>query len=68
MSLIDCDRYVDTSLMDVDVHPRHVRVVIKGHVLQLVLPAPVRADQAVARRSLASGDLVIEMPTVNSLE
>lgn len=54
--------------MDVDVHPRHVRVVIKGHVLQLVLPAPVRADQAVARRSLASGDLVIEMPTVNSLE
>lgn len=50
--------------MDVDVHPNHVRVLIKGQLLQLVLPAEVAVDQARCLRSQASGDLVVTMPTV----
>ena len=57
-------RYMDTSLLDVDVHPTHLRVLIKGQLLQLVLPTEVRSDQSVAQRSQASGDLVVTMPTV----
>lgn len=29
---------MDTSLIDLDVQPTYVRIVVKGHVLQLVLP------------------------------
>lgn len=57
-------RYVDTSLLEVDVQPTFVRVIIKGELLQLVLPEEVQSDRAVAQRSLASGDLVITMPVV----
>ena len=56
---------MDTSLLDVDVQPTYVRVTIKGELLQLVLPAEVHSDQSVAQRSLASGDLIVTMPTVN---
>lgn len=56
---------MDTSLIDVDVQPTFVRVVIKGKLLQLVLSAEVQSDRSVAQRSLASGDLVVTMPTVS---
>lgn len=57
---------MDTSLLDVDVQPTFVRVTIKGQLLQLTLPTEVSTDRAVAQRSLASGDLVITMPTVKT--
>ena len=60
-------RYVDTSLLEVDVQPTFVRVVVKGEPLQLVLPEEVQSDRAVAQRSLASGDLVVTMPVVITL-
>lgn len=56
---------MDTSLLDVDVQPTFVRVTIKGKLLQLVLSAEVQSDRSVALRSLASGDLVVTMPTVS---
>lgn len=55
---------MDTSLIDVDVQPTYVKVLVKGHLLQLVLPAEVRPDQAQAKRSLATGSLVVTMPRV----
>lgn len=57
-------RHVDTSLVDIDVQPTYIRALVKGRLLQLVLPAEVQTDQSVAQRSMATGHLVITMPTV----
>lgn len=35
-------RYLDTSLIDVDVQPYLVRILVKGKLLQLHLPSEVR--------------------------
>ena len=61
-------KYVDTSLIDADVRPRHVRVTIKGKVLQLMLPAEVSTDNAVCQRSKTTGSLVLTMPRVAPLQ
>jgi protein TilB len=58
---------MDTSLIDVDIQPTFVRVIIKGKLLQLVLSTEVQSDRSVAQRSLASGDLVVTMPMVGPL-
>ncbi|EFX68522.1 hypothetical protein DAPPUDRAFT_330020 [Daphnia pulex] len=60
-------KYMDTSLIDVDVQPTFVRVIIKGKLLQLVLSTEVQSDRSVAQRSLASGDLVVTMPMVKDV-
>ena len=55
---------MDTSLLDVDVQPKYVRVTLKGKVLQLVLPEDVASDSSTAKRSQTTGHLVITMPKV----
>jgi protein TilB len=35
-------KYLDTSLIKADVQPRLARLIIKGRLLQLVLPVEVR--------------------------
>lgn len=35
-------RYLDTSLIKADVRPTFVRLLIKGRLLQLLLPAEVK--------------------------
>ncbi|XP_008563402.1 PREDICTED: protein tilB homolog, partial [Galeopterus variegatus] len=57
-------RYMDTSLIDVDVQPTYVRVMVKGKPFQLVLPAEVKPDSSSAKRSQTTGHLVICMPKV----
>ncbi|XP_069931606.1 dynein axonemal assembly factor 11 isoform X5 [Oryctolagus cuniculus] len=57
-------RYMDTSLIDVDVQPTYVRVMVKGKPFQLVLPAEVRPDSSSAKRSQTTGHLVVCMPKV----
>eukprot|EP00887_Chlorella_sp_A99_P007514 scaffold2.g7514.t1 len=59
---VDVGRYLDTSLIEADVQPTAVRLLIKGRLLQLLLPAEVRPDGATARRSRATGRLVLTMP------
>ncbi|KAB0405163.1 hypothetical protein E2I00_015292, partial [Balaenoptera physalus] len=60
-------RYMDTSLIDVDVQPTYVRVMVKGKPFQLVLPAEVKPDSSSARRAQTTGHLVVYMPKVGSL-
>ncbi|XP_008981497.2 dynein axonemal assembly factor 11 isoform X2 [Callithrix jacchus] len=60
-------KYMDTSLIDVDVQPTYVRVMIKGKPFQLVLPAEVRPDSSSAKRSQTTGHLVICMPKVGEV-
>jgi len=48
--------------VELDVRPRFVRVFARGSLLCARLPARVDRERATARRSLASGKLVVEMP------
>lgn len=54
--------YLDTSLIDCDVHPDQVCIVIKNKMLRLSTPAKVRSDAAGCQRSLVTGDLKVTMP------
>ncbi|XP_069815921.1 dynein axonemal assembly factor 11 isoform X2 [Dendropsophus ebraccatus] len=55
-------RYMDTSLVDVDVQPGYVRVLVKNKPFQLVLPEEVKPDSSSAKRSQTTGHLVVTMP------
>ena len=65
-ALISFVRHLDTSLCDVDVQPTHVKVTLKGKVLQLVLPEEVKSDSSTAQRSQITGHLLITMPKVSA--
>ncbi|XP_066434878.1 dynein axonemal assembly factor 11 isoform X2 [Eleutherodactylus coqui] len=60
-------RHLDTSLVDVDVHPNYVRVLVKNKAFQLVLPEEVKPDSSSARRSQTTGHLVVTMPKASEL-
>ncbi|NWX04672.1 TILB protein, partial [Caloenas nicobarica] len=55
-------RHLDTSLLDVDVQPTYIRVLVKGKPFQLVLPEEVKPDSSSAKRSQTTGHLVVSMP------
>jgi len=61
-------RHLDSSLMDVDVHPTYVSVIIKSKVLRLRLPAEVKSSEAKCQRSKTTGSLLIIMPKVDPKE
>lgn len=62
---VSCYKYLDSSLIDVDVQPEYVRVTLKGEVLQLVLREEVSTDNSKAQRSQTTGHLVVTMPKLN---
>jgi protein TilB len=55
-------KHLSTSLIDVDIHPTYVSVVIKSKVLRVVLPVEVLSDASEARRIAATGALELVMP------
>lgn len=60
-------KYMDTSLMDVDVQPTYFRVTIKkpekhDKILQLLFPAEVRSGECIAKRSQNTGSLQLTIP------
>lgn len=55
-------RFMDTSLVDLDVHPWYVSAVIKNKLFRIHWPEEVRADAGTAKRSTTSGELVITVP------
>ena len=58
-------KHMDTSLIDVDIQPKYVRVTLKGKALQLAFLDEVKPDSATAKRSQITGYLVITMPKLN---
>lgn len=54
--------------VQVDVQPHLIRLLIKGRLLQLLLPCEVRTDASTAQRSNATGRLQITMPKENPQE
>ena len=61
-------RHLDSSLIDVDVHPHYISIVIKSKVLRLRLPVEVRAGESRCQRSKTTGSLMVTMPKVNPRE
>ena len=59
---ISVPKHLSSALIDVDVHPTYVTIVIKAKILRLVLPEEVKAHESTAQRSTASGKLLISMP------
>lgn len=55
-------RYLETSLLDVDVQPNYVRVTVKGKIFQLALSDEVKISDSSSRRSTTTGHLLIVMP------
>lgn len=60
-------RHLDSSLIDVDVHPHYVSIVVKSKVLRLRLPAEVKVSESKCQRSKVTGSLVVIMPKVHML-
>merc|ERR1711865_81699 len=64
---VGVSKFLDTSLIDTDIHPDFVRVTIKGKVLQLVLPCEIRTDTASCQRSNTTGALMLRCPRVHPI-
>jgi len=62
---ISLQKHLSSSLIDVDVHPTYISVIIKSKVLRLVLPVEVKAEESTAKRSTTTGNLLISMPKCN---
>lgn len=61
-------RHLDSSLIDVDVHPTYVSIIIKSKCLRLRIPAEVKVSESKCQRSKTTGSLLIIMPKVNAKE
>ncbi|XP_063706094.1 protein tilB [Culicoides brevitarsis] len=61
-------KYLDTSLIDVDVQPNYVRASVKGKVFQLSLRDEVNIAASTSQRSMITGHLLITMPKLNFKE
>jgi protein TilB len=59
-------RYLDISLLDVDIQPTHVKVLIKGKIFQIVFPEEINTESSTAQRSQTTGHLVLIMPKVRT--
>jgi len=64
---LPCFKYLDSSLIDVDVQPLYCRVTVKAKVFQLGLSEEVNPDSSSAKRSQTTGHLIIEMPKVKQV-
>ena len=60
-------KYLDTSEIDADVQPRHIRVTFKDKVFQLALPEEVKPDSSKCARSKMTGHLMVTMPKVDQV-
>lgn len=65
---VGVERYLDTSLIDINVNPTWIRIEAKNNVLQLILPAEVNCSQVEALRSQVSGHLVVKMELTNDIK
>ncbi|KAL3772821.1 hypothetical protein ACHAWO_006904 [Cyclotella atomus] len=65
---IDLPKHLSTSLIDVDIHPTYVSIVIKSRILRVVLPLEICSDRAAAKRIASSGHLELTMPKMNAGE
>lgn len=61
-------RFLDSSLIDADIHPTYISIVIKGKCLRLRLPVEVSVSTSKCQRSKTTGSLRVTMPKINPKE
>jgi hypothetical protein len=57
---------METSLIDVDLHPIYVRIDIKGKITQFRFPCEIVVEQSKVKRSQTTGALQILMPKLQN--
>jgi protein TilB len=62
---ISLPKHLSTSLIDVDIHPTYVSVIVKSKILRVILPVDVISDRSAAKRIASSGHLELIMPKAN---
>mmetsp|Transcript_30256 Transcript_30256/g.76129 ORF Transcript_30256/g.76129 Transcript_30256/m.76129 type:complete len:445 (+) Transcript_30256:94-1428(+) len=67
---IDLPKFMDSSLLDLDVQPKYFRITVKkpekhDKILQLIFPSEVRSDECQAQRSQTTGNLVLLVPKLH---
>lgn len=60
-------RFLDTTLIDVDLHPKYITIKIKGKILQLTFDEEIQVDKSTCQRSQTTGHLVVKMPKINAV-
>lgn len=65
---VDLPRFLDTSLVDVDVHPSYVSIVAKNKLLRLRFSELVHSDAGTAERSKVTGTLRLTLPKAHVSE
>lgn len=63
---ISLPRYLDTSLLDIDVHPLWFQLLVKGKLLLLHFDEEIRVDQCKVQRIQANGHLLLTCPKLNA--
>ena len=53
---IQISSYLDSSLIDVDIHPMYISIVIKGKLLRLRLPSEIKVTESKCQRSKLTGE------------
>lgn len=61
-------KFMDTSLLEVDVQPLYLRVTVKGKIFQMAFGAEVRCEESTSQRSMSTGHLLIVMPKLSWTE
>ncbi|KAJ6633424.1 Protein tilB, partial [Pseudolycoriella hygida] len=58
-------RFLDTSLINVDLQSNYVRATIKEKIFQIALRDEIKIDKSTSQRSMTTGHLLITMPKLN---
>lgn len=61
-------KHLDSSLIDVDVHPSYVSIIIKSKTLRLKTLCEIRASESKCQRAKVNGALMVLMPKLNAKE
>jgi protein TilB len=59
---MDTPRFMDISLIDVDVQPEYIRVVVRGKLTQVKFDAEIIVSDAKLTRSKSTGEIRLEAP------
>ena len=62
MLKVALESHLDINNVEIDVHPRYVRLLARGRLLQVRLPSEVYSSNAIAQRSKSTGQLHIYLP------
>lgn len=59
---IGVPKFMDTSLLNIDLQPKYVRCDIRGKITQLRIPEEILVEKSKVQRSQTTGMLTITMP------